>query len=284
MTDHGLPPVETLASSILSILSDWNGSGTDSQVTELLYYDYDDLTEEQLGVLAANSSTKSEFAERIDVAKELLLRADYLSRSQQGEWKIIKPKELHNPELLQPALLKAKQEMEAEAEQERIRNQPPKEYSEDRIAEFREAVLAKLKKMNPLEFERLTAKLLRLCGFDSFPGKGTGDGGIDGTGFYKVNGILTYKVIIQCKRYDQPIQPSFVRDLRGVVSNKADKGLFVTTSTFTRAAIEEARNHPLIDLIDGHQFVDLMIQHNLGVNVSQRQFYKFDDHILEGTE
>lgn len=284
MLEHELPSVDNLAASILTALSDLNGEGSDSQILMMLNLEYSYLSESALGILHKGNNTKTEYSDRIDTAQKLLLKAEYVTRSQDGIWKVTKPESELTASNLAPLLVKAKQEIEAEALEEQVRNQPPKEYPEDRIADFRDAVLQKLKQMDALQFERLTAKLLRLCGFDSLPGKGTGDGGIDGVGYYKVNGILTYKIIIQCKRYDHPIQPSFVRDLRGVVSHQADKGLFVTTSTFTRASIEEAKNHPLIDLIDGQQFVDLMIQYNLGVKTTQKMFYKFDDKILERVE
>ncbi len=96
--------------------------------------------------------------------------------------------------------------------------------------------------------------LYRRCGFIQVEVTGkTGDGGIGGKGIVRISGFLSFHVIFQCKRYKGSVTPSQIRDFRGAMQGRADKGLFITTGTFTREAIKEANRDraPAIGLIDG---------------------------------
>ena len=107
--------------------------------------------------------------------------------------------------------------------------------------EWREALLHTLYTISPSAFERLSQRILRESGFSQVEVTGkTGDGGIDGKGIVKISGFLSFHVIFQCKRYKGFISPSQIRDFRGAMQGRADKGLFITTGTFTRDAIREA--------------------------------------------
>lgn len=133
--------------------------------------------------------------------------------------------------------------------------------------EFEAYVLNQIRNMNPFEFERLTTKLLRSCGLEFYPGNRTGDDGVDGYGYLEVAGLFKFKVLVQCKRYEEnnKIANYAIRDLRGAVSTDAYKGLFVTTSSFTPRAKHEAEKFPQIDMIDGRQFVELMMKNKVGI-------------------
>ncbi|WP_246859598.1 restriction endonuclease [Spirosoma sp. KCTC 42546] len=122
--------------------------------------------------------------------------------------------------------------------------------------------------ISPSSFERLTQRLLRESGFVQVEVTGkTGDGGIDGKGIVRISGFLSFHVIFQCKRYKGTITPSQIRDFRGAMQGRADKGLFVTTGTFTREAVKEATRDgaPPIDLIDGELLCDKLKELKLGV-------------------
>ncbi|MDP6439425.1 MAG: restriction endonuclease, partial [Candidatus Brocadiia bacterium] len=97
------------------------------------------------------------------------------------------------------------------------------------------------------------------------PGRG-GDGGIDGKGIVRVAGLLSFHVFFQCKRYIGSVTPSHIRDFRGAMAGRADKGLFITTGTFTREAIREATRDGAspIDLVDGEQLADKLKELGLG--------------------
>ena len=102
-----------------------------------------------------------------------------------------------------------------------------------------------LLQMDASVFERLIIPVLRESGFDDVKVTGkSGDGGIDGKGIVRINGILSFHAIVQCKRYrpDRLINASDIRDFRGAMTGRTDKGIFITTSSFTRAVVW--RSHP----------------------------------------
>ena len=120
---------------------------------------------------------------------------------------------------------------------------------------WKEQLLEALMGMEPGAFERLARRLLREADFDSVNVTGqSGDGGIDGLGVYRL-GLVSFPVFFQCKRYRGSVSPSAVRDFRGAMAGRGDKGLLITTGTFTADAKREATRDgaPPIDLIDGDQ-------------------------------
>jgi restriction system protein len=122
--------------------------------------------------------------------------------------------------------------------------------------------------MDPSAFERLVQRLLRESGFIQVEVTGrSGDGGIDGKGVIRLGGLLSFHVIFQCKRYRGSVSVSQLRDFRGAMVGRADKGLLITTGNFTRDAMREAVRDgaPAIDLIDGETLVDRLKELELGV-------------------
>jgi restriction system protein len=101
-------------------------------------------------------------------------------------------------------------------------------------ADIQSQLIDLLVKLPPAGFERLSQRLLREAGFIQVVVKGkSGDGGIDGYGTLQVNPLVSFKVFFQCKRYTGSVSPSQVRDFRGAMSGRADKGIIITTGTFT---------------------------------------------------
>jgi restriction system protein len=146
------------------------------------------------------------------------------------------------------------------------------EMAEDEFATWRETLMASLLKMPPEAFERLCQRLLRESGFIQVEVTGrSGDGGIDGHGVVRVAGLLSFPVIFQCKRYRNTVSAGTVRDFRGAMVGRADKGLIITTGSFTPAASHEATRDgaPPIDLIDGEQLIDKLKDLKLGVETKQ---------------
>lgn len=130
-------------------------------------------------------------------------------------------------------------------------------------------LLAKVQSIDPSAFERLCQLLLRKSGFTQVEVTGkTGDGGIDGKGVVRVN-LVSFHVLFQCKRYQGSVGSSTVRDFRGAMQGRADKGLVITTGTFTPDARREATRDgaPAIDLIDGQALCQLLKDNDLGVKV-----------------
>ena len=133
---------------------------------------------------------------------------------------------------------------------------------------WKELLLSKLFQITPAAFERLAQRILRESGFIQVEVTGkTGDGGIDGKGIVRISGFLSFHVIFQCKRYRGSVTPSQIRDFRGAMQGRADKGLFITTGTFTREAIKEATRDgaTAIDLIDGELLCEKLKELKLGV-------------------
>jgi restriction system protein len=133
--------------------------------------------------------------------------------------------------------------------------------------------------MSPDAFERLTQRMLRESGFIQVQVTGkSGDGGIDGVGIARINGFLSFHVLFQCKRYQGSVTASQVRDFRGAMQGRTDKGLLITTGTFTRDAMKEATRDgaPPIDLIDGEQLVLRLKELGLGVKIKMVESVEVD--------
>jgi restriction system protein len=132
-------------------------------------------------------------------------------------------------------------------------------------------LLNHLKAMEPSAFERLSQRILRESGFVKVEVMGkSGDGGIDGTGVLRMN-LISFQVLFQCKRYTGSVGAGAVRDFRGAMQGRADKGLIITTGTFTPDARKEATRDgaPAIDLIDGEALCYLLKDLKLGVDVRE---------------
>lgn len=142
-----------------------------------------------------------------------------------------------------------------------------------------------LHEMDPYAFERLAMRLLRECGFSKVSvTKKSGDNGIDGFGKVSLNGIVTINVAFQCKRYAGLVSNSAVRDFRGSLPAGIEKGIFITTGAFSNAAVQEAMDFgktPTIDLIDGENLINLLLEHDLGVSKEARMVYGVNKSFFE---
>ncbi|MEO5845764.1 MAG: restriction endonuclease [Caldimonas sp.] len=134
--------------------------------------------------------------------------------------------------------------------------------------DYRAEALELLLGLPPSGFERLAQRLLREAGFTQVVVTGkSNDGGIDGYGTLQVNQLVSFKVLFQCKRYAKSVSPSHVRDFRGAMAGRADKGIVLTTGTFTAEARREASRDgvPPIELIDGERLIDMLESLELGL-------------------
>jgi len=160
-----------------------------------------------------------------------------------------------------------------EFELSEINSNENKEEEEDSVedyANWRDELRAVLAAMNPFAFERLTKRLLLECGFVEVEvTKKSGDGGIDGYGKLRINGIFSFNVAFQCKRYlgATSVSASDIRDFRGSMSTDVEKGVLITTSRFSNSAVAEASQpgKKQIDLIDGDGFIDKLAQYRMGL-------------------
>ena len=158
-----------------------------------------------------------------------------------------------------------------------------KQISDEEIPEsekktWREQVADILHNINPYAFEKLAQRLLRECGFsDVQVTKKSGDGGIDGTGKLKIQGIFSFNVAFQCKRYKGSVGASEIREFRGSLGTNIEKGVLITTGAFTRAARDEASSEGkrLIDLMDGEELIDKLAEYGIGLN--EVKSYEIDE-------
>lgn len=151
--------------------------------------------------------------------------------------------------------------------------------------EWRGRLLAILRDVSPAAFERLCQRLLREAGFIEVEVTGrSGDGGIDGHGTMRLAGLISFNVLFQSKRYASNLGAQVVRDFRGAMVGRADKGLIITTGGFTRDARHEATRDgaPPIDLIDGQLLAEKLKELRLGVLVRMVEEIEVDEEWLRG--
>jgi restriction system protein len=163
-----------------------------------------------------------------------------------------------------------------------IVNSAPAEVSEEEWKQKLHAILTQ--KLTPAGFERLVQRLLRESGFTQVEVTGrSGDGGIDGKGIARINGFMSFHVLFQCKRYKGSVSSSEVRDFRGAMVGRADKGLFMTTGTFSPAAVKEATRDgaPPIDLVDGSELAEKLKELGLGIRRELIEAVRVDEAWFE---
>jgi len=144
------------------------------------------------------------------------------------------------------------------------------EDNENENKTWQEELIELLFSLPPDAFERLVQRILRESGFSQVEVTGkTGDGGIDGKGIFKIAGLISFNVLFQCKRWQNSVSASEIRDFRGAIQGRADKGLFATTGSFTRDAIKEASRDGAtpIDLLDGEALVNKIKELELGITI-----------------
>jgi restriction system protein len=255
---------------IIQALKMLGGSGTieeiNNKATEVA-----DLSDEQLEVLHdSEKGSQTEVEYRLAWARTYLKKYDILENSSRGVWALT-PKGRQTDKVNGKTVrryVQDKQKQAREAKVSEVTDEPDEE------ATWRDELLATLLKMDPSAFERLIQRLLRESGFIQVEVTGqSGDGGIDGKGIMRLGGLLSFHVIFQCKRYQGSVNVSQVRDFRGAMVGRADKGLLITTGNFTKDAIREATRDgaPAIDLIDGDQLIDKLKELSLGVKTETVQ-------------
>ena len=153
----------------------------------------------------------------------------------------------------------------------------------EEVEDWKSMLLAVVGKMPSPGFEKLSQRLLREAGFTKVEVRGkTGDGGIDGVGVLRVN-LVSFQVYFQCKRWKGSVGPKEIRDFRGALQGRADKGLFITTGNFTSQASNEAiRDGAIaIDLINGDHLCELLRKYSLGVETEMIERVRIEPGFFE---
>lgn len=255
---------------VLTALKELDGSATVQEMYEQVVKD-EGYSEEQQQVLTKDKRMP-EIQYRLHWARTHLRAIGGIENSARGVWTITE----HGKNLSAEAM---HEQVKAWRAADRVRRQARKaaedtaaDDGEDGTPDWRDALLAQLLEISPEGFERLAQRILREAGFTNVTVLGRpGDGGIDGVGTYRPS-LVSWPVYFQCKRYKGTVPARDVRDFRGAMAGRGEKGLFITTGSFTRDAQNEANRDgaPPIDLVDGEQLCDLLKDYGLGVTVQQR--------------
>ena len=266
-----VPTFDQLMLPLFQALKQLGGSGSiaeiDEKVGELL-----ELPEEVLErPHNPEKSNQTEFQYRLAWARTYLKQYGVIENSSRGVW-VIAPDKRDLETIDSQDVVRDVREQHRREREARLHDEP--EVADDvnvpeEVETWRQRLHHVLTEtIDPTAFERLVQRLLRESGFVHVEVTGrSGDGGIDGKGIARVNGILSFHVIFQCKRYSGSVSASHVRDFRGAMVGRADKGLLITTGTFTRDAVREATRDgaPPLDLIDGEQLADKLKELRLGI-------------------
>jgi restriction system protein len=271
-----LPAVDSLPRfemlwPVLEVIKEHGGSATVQEI--------DDGVVERMGLpdevqsILHGGGPRTEIGYRLAWCRTYLRMAGALENSARRIWTVTdagrRLTEADTAEI--PAKVHAmrhRKQKEAAGEADVSEGTSPKDVTEpEEGTPWREQLLGVLMDLAPDAFERLCQRLLREAGFISVEVTGkSGDGGIDGIGMLQMS-LLSFPVFFQSKRYKGAVRAAAVRDFRGAMSGRGDKGLLITTGTFTPEAKREARRAgaPPIDLIDGDRLCELLREFRLGV-------------------
>ncbi|MFO0604008.1 MAG: restriction endonuclease [Polyangiales bacterium] len=251
---------------ILDTLKELGASGTAGEVAERVIERCKISNKEQD---ETTSNGQSRVRNQIAWARFYLVKADLVDASQRGVWSLT-PKG-RSAKLDEDGVLSLFKRVQAQFKSAGEEDEPSAEGepAEPKPLDYRAELLAMLRSLPPSGFERVCQRLLRESGFQQVHVTGrSGDGGIDGHGVLEINPLVTFKVLFQCKRYNgRAVTPDQVRDFRGAMAGRADKGLILTTTTFTTDARKEATRDgvPPIELVDWEKLVAMFERAGLGL-------------------
>lgn len=262
-----VPTYDKLLIPTLQALKELGGSGSIEEINEKVY-EIAKLDDETLQIPHDENGLQTKVEYRLAWSRTYLKKFGLTINSSRGIWALtdseINIEEIKPDEIVKSVRkLSRKKKLEQNSE---IEDEVQEDLEEE--LEWKEELLKILQSIEPSAFERLCQRLLRESGFTQVEVTGkVADGGIDGKGIVKINGFLSFHVIFQCKRYKGSVTSSQIRDFRGAMQGRADKGLFITTGVFTRDAVKEATRDgaPAIDLIDGEMLCGKLKEYSLGV-------------------
>ena len=279
-TKNTIPSYAILIEATYQALKELGGSGKNSEINakavEILQ-----LSNEVLSIPHLNSSNCTEIDYRLAWARTLLKKHGALENSTRSVWSITTS--YTNVSNVNGNIIEknrknknASHNVSASIEDQMVASgiEIPEE-----VRPWRKQLHDILLNMNPYSFERLSQRLLRECGFEDVNvTKKSGDGGVDGIGKLKINGIFSFNIAFQCKRYKGSVGAAEIRDFRGSLTTDIEKAVFITTGSFSKPAIAEA-NTPgkqQIDLMDGEAFISKLAEYNIGVH--EIKDYEFDEN------
>ena len=278
MDKSAVPKYHELLNPLLDALHELGGSGSVTEIYETVA-ERSNLPDEVVEIPHdPEKSNQTELGYRLAWARTYLKKFGLIDNSKRGVW-IIKPEKRDVTSVDPGDVVQTVREQMREARAERENQE--EETIPDEAETWRTQLHRVLTQhLSPDAFERLTKRLLREAGFIQVEVTGrSGDGGIDGNGIIQINGFLSFHVVFQCKRYQGSVSASQIRDFRGAMVGRADKGLMITTGSFTRSAIREATRDgaPPIDLVDGDELAEKLKELDLGVTTELVEEVEVDE-------
>lgn len=252
---------------VIEVLRNLSGSGTAGEVTDLVIEKLD-IDDTELSETLKNGASK--IRNQVAWARMYLVNAGFLDSSRRGVWSLTENGMKTNLSVINISeiLKAARNKPQADSISNNEITEPPIIDVSADLQPHHTELLALLKSMSPSGFERLCQRLLREAGFKQVVVTGkSNDGGIDGQGVLEVNPFVSFNVIFQCKRYKDAVSAPQIRDFRGAMQGRAEKGIFLTTGRFTLEAKKEARRDgvPPIELVDGQSLVEMFEKLELGL-------------------
>jgi restriction system protein len=291
-TNDPIPPYHQMLWPTLQAIIALGGSGSNQEIEDRAI-EIAGYTEEQLSVLH-NDGPNIEIRYRMAWARSYLKVVGALQNSARSVWSVTD----YGRSLTQSdmAAIPAQSRAISRRNKAQLTPQPdigdltsseddslPAEIVEPfksvTFEDWRDKLLQVIQAMPPANFERLSQRILRESGFSQVEVTGkSGDGGIDGIGVLAIS-LLSFQVFFQCKRYKGSVGASDIRNFRGAMMGRTDKGLFITTGSFTPEARKEATRDgaPVLDLIDGEKLCKLLKDLGLGVSTKQVEEVSIDD-------
>lgn len=249
--DSRIPRYNKLIMPAFTALKELGGSGTNDEILNQVIKDLN-IPDEVADITHMGKVNQSELSYQLAWARTYLSKYGVIQNSARSVWSItpnfvgvdvLDEKEIVASVVKKNAEKRNKPATVTTTEDSPEDDDPTNDDEEfpDEIKPWKEKLAEILQTMDPYGFERLTQRVLRECGFSQVEvTKKSGDGGIDGTGKLKINGIFSFNVAFQCKRYSGVVGAPDIRDFRGSLTTNIEKGLFITTGTFSKAAREEA--------------------------------------------
>ena len=279
--NNKLPSFDELIIPTVKSLIELGGSGSIDEINSKVY-EIAELSDDILKIPHGEDG-RSEVDYRLAWSRTYLRKYGLIENSARGIWALSKSN-IDVNRLNYTEIVRTVREIEKSEKQStpsELTNKIEDVIEEvENLEKWKDLLLNVLYQISPAAFERLAQRILRESGFSQVEVTGkSGDGGIDGKGIVRVSGLLSFHVIFQCKRYKGSITPSQIRDFRGAMQGRADKGLFITTGNFTREAIKEATRDgaPPIDLIDGELLCDKLKELKLGVETKYVETVEIKD-------
>jgi len=274
---------------VLSALKELGNSGRPAEVREVIAQKLS-LSDDELN--NQMESGASRFENQVAWARFYLSKAGYLDSSKRGVWRLTEKG--INSGFTDAEALKVFQQVQKSFKGSSSDTNDSFENIEEKTAppdsdlssssDYQTELLEIIRGLSPAGFERLCQRLLREAGFQQVEVTGRSrDGGIDGKGILQINSFLSIQAIFQAKRYgaNVPVTASQIRDFRGAMAGRTDKGVFMTTSYFTNEAEKEALREgvPPIELVGAKKLVDMFVQFELGL--TPKTVYEVDRDFFE---